>query len=190
MGKPKLLLHWRGVSLIEHILNKTALIPFEQVQVVIPDQNEYLKRLVTRYKYSLIYNKSPHMGLGKSLSLAIRSLPPTSEAAIILLGDQPTLSAEDVRKVWLLFKRLRSEAEYCPKVIIQMKYRDGKVGHPILFSHHFFDELKSLSGDKGGREIILANARWLILCQSGKKYPNDIDTPYDYQQLLKGEGEG
>lgn len=47
MGKPKLLLHWQGVSLIEHILNKTTVIPFEQVQVVIPDQNEHLKRIVT-----------------------------------------------------------------------------------------------------------------------------------------------
>ena len=190
MGKPKLLLHWQGVSLIEHILNKTKAIPFEQVQVVIPDQNEYLKNIVTQYKYSHIYNKSPHMGLGNSLSLAIRSLPLSSEATIILLGDQPTLSAEDIRKVWLSFTRLRSRHEYCPKVIIQMKYRDGKVGHPILFSHHFFEELKSLSGDKGGRDIILANTQWLILCQSGKKYPHDIDTPYDYQQLLKGEGEG
>jgi molybdenum cofactor cytidylyltransferase len=190
MGKPKLLLHWQGVSLLEHILNKTKSIPFEQVQVVIPDQNEYLKNIVTQYKYSHIYNKSPHMGLGNSLSLAIGSLPLSTEAAIILLGDQPTLSAEEIRKVWFSFTQLRSRHEYCPKVIIQMKYRDGKVGHPILFSHHFFEELKSLSGDKGGRDIILTNAHWLTLCQSGKKYPHDIDTPYDYQQLLKGEGEG
>lgn len=96
MGKPKLLLHWQGVSLIEHILNKTTVIPFEQVQVVNPDQNEHLKRIVTQYNYSLIYNNSPYMGLGNSLSLAIGSLPLSSEAAIILLGDQPMLSAEDI----------------------------------------------------------------------------------------------
>ena len=164
MGKEKLLLYWNGASLIEHVLNKTSIIPFEEVKVVIPDQNESLKKIVNLYRCSSIYNMSPHKGLGHSLSLAFQSLPLSSEAAIILLGDQPTLSAEDIRRVWFAFKRVRSKQAYCPKIIIQTKYRDGRVGHPTLFSHHFFAELRSLSGDKGGKEIILRNSRFLFLC--------------------------
>jgi molybdenum cofactor cytidylyltransferase len=190
MGKPKLLLSWMGTSLIEHVLNKTNLVPFKEVMVVIPDQNECLNKIVNQFECSPIYNISPHKGLGHSLSLAFQSLPTSSEAAIILLGDQPTLSPEDIRRVWMAFKRIRSRQGYCPKIIIQMKYRDGRVGHPTLFSHHFFAELRSLSDDKGGKDIIHKNSQFLFLCFTGNEYPNDIDTPFDYSLLLKKEGEG
>lgn len=188
MGKPKLLLSWNGATLIEHVLTKTSIVPFDEVKVVIPDQNKRLQKMAHLYQCTSIYNASPHMGLGHSLSLAFQSLPISSEAAIILLGDQPTISAEDIQKVWLAFKRVRSEQVYCPKIIIQMKYRDSKVGHPTLFSHHFFSELRSLIGDKGGKEIISRNSRFLFLCTSKNEYPNDIDTPNDYNRLMKEGG--
>jgi len=188
MGKPKLLLPWKGSSLIEHILTKMKKVTFKEIKVVIPDQNECLKTIVEQYNCSSIYNDSPYMGLGHSLSLAIQSLPLSSDAAIILLGDQPTLSAEDIRRVWFAFKRVRSRQAYCPKIIIQMKYRDGRVGHPSLFSHHFFSDLRSLVGDKGGKDIICRNSRYIFLCTSGNEYPHDIDTPNDYNLLLKEEG--
>lgn len=188
MGKSKLLLCWKGASLIEHVLNKTSIIPFEEVKVVIPDQNESLKKIVNLYSCTSINNMSPHKGLGHSLSLAFQSLPLSSEAAIILLGDQPTLSSEDIRRVWVAFKRVRSNQAHCPKIIIQMKYRDGRVGHPTLFSHHFFSDLRSLVGDRGGKDIICRNSRYLFLCTSGNDYPHDIDTPNDYNLLVKEEG--
>lgn len=189
MGKPKLLLHWKGITLIEHTLNKMNIVSFDDVMVVIPNQSEMLYKIVTSYEYSVISNMSPYKGLGNSLSLAIHSLPLTSEAVIILLGDQPMISSQDIKGVWHTFKQIKSKQEYCPKVIIQMKYRDGKVGHPILFSRHFYEELRSLCGDKGGKEIIRRNSHCLIHCHSENKYPNDIDTPYDFNLLL-GEGEG
>src|SRR3954471_7982208 len=101
MGKDKLLLHWQGISLIEHVLNKMAIVPFKKVMVVIHDQNEGLSRMVAQYECSPIYNLSPHRGLRYSLSLAFQTLPLSAEAAIILLGDQPTLLAEDIKRVWI-----------------------------------------------------------------------------------------
>lgn len=188
MGKPKLLLQWKGVTLIEHILNKVAIVPFDEVKVVIPDQNETLHRIVSSFEYTVIQNMCPQKGLGNSLSLAVTSLPASSEAAIILLGDQPTISSEDIKRVWLTFMRIRWKQQYCPKIIIQMKYRDGKVGHPILFSKHFFEELQSLRGDQGGKDIICSNSQFIVRCYSGHVYPNDIDTPYDFSLLVE-EGE-
>lgn len=190
MGKEKLLLPWQGVSLMEHILRKIRAVPLKEIKVVIPEKNERLKKMVTQYKCTPVYNKWPQRGLGSSLALGIQSLPPSAEGAIILLGDQPTLSTADIKKVCLGFTEIRYQKEYCPKMIIQMKYCDGMVGHPILFTHHFFEELGSLSGDKGGKGIVRRNRSFLFLCRGENQYPRDIDTPYDYEQLVKGEGEG
>lgn len=189
MGKQKLLLKWKGIPLIEHLLNQTIVVPFKKVKVVIPNHNENLKKIVDQYEYTAIPNANSHLGMGHSLALAVQSLSKSTEAAIIFLGDQPTMSSEDMRRVWATFKRIRSRFENCPKMIIQTKYSNGKVGHPVLFSHHFFAELRSLCGDHGGRDIIRKNSSYLFHCYSGNEYPNDIDTPYEYIQLIKEKGE-
>ncbi|MBB6446775.1 NTP transferase domain-containing protein [Bacillus benzoevorans] len=187
MGQPKLLLPWKGRPMLEHVLSKMKGIPFSDVKVVVSSQNPELEKAAAKFAYSIVKNNTPEQGMGHSLSLAIQTLPMPSEAAVIVLGDQPTIAAEDIGRICLAFKQLRAGQAAPPKVIMQMQYRDGRVGHPVLFSHHFFSELRHLSGDKGGKEIIQRNACSRSLCFSDNPYPNDIDTPDDYHQLWKGE---
>jgi len=182
MGTPKVLLPWKGISIIEHILSNTVLFPFEGVKVVVPARNEPLKKIVAAFPCDPIDNHYPELGMGYSLSLAIRSLPPDAQAVLILLGDQPKLHSDDIQKICETFlQKLLTNNE---KSIIQMKYRDGCVGHPILFSSHFFHDLASITGDKGGRDIIRNNRRYLSQCRSENSHPKDIDTPEDYQRLI------
>ena len=82
---------------------------------------------------------------------------------------------------------MQSRENTFPKTIIQTKYHNGRIGHPILFSYHFFDELKSLNGDVGGKEVIRENSQFLFQCWSANEYPEDIDTPNDYKRLLQQE---
>lgn len=190
MGKPKLLLHWKGSPILEHTLAGIVDIPFAGVKVVIPHNAESLKGMVDKYNFETVINHTPSDGLGSSLALALQYLPRTARAVMIILGDQPTMNSEDIYKVWFTFNQLMKIQSDCPKTIIQMKYQDGKVGHPVLFSQHFFQELKTLHGDNGGKEIIKRNSQFLKPCYSKNKYPNDIDTPTDYERLLKVKVEG
>ena len=187
MGKPKLLLPWKGRSILEHVLIRMKRVPFTDVKVVVSRQDPHCEKIASKFDYSIVKNIAPEKGLGHSLSLAVQSLPANSEAVVIVLGDQPAIAAEDIKRLWLAFRKLRSHDPICPPAIMQMQYRDGKIGHPTLFSHHFFPELRSLNGDKGGKEIILSNVCSRFLYVSEQPYPNDIDTPSDYHQLLKGE---
>lgn len=187
MGQPKLLLPWKGRPLLEHVLLKMKGIPFADVKVVVPGQNADLEKMAAKFGCSIVKNTVPEQGLGRSLALAVRSLPAASEAAVIVLGDQPTIAAEDIGRIYLAFQRWRAKEAACPRMIMQTQYRDGRIGHPVLFSHHFFTALSSLTGDRGGKELILSNACFRSLCLSDNLYPNDIDTPADYGQLRKGE---
>lgn len=187
MGQPKLLLPWKGSPILEHVLLKMEGIPFIDIKVVVPSQNPDLERLAAQFTDSIVKNNMPEKGMGRSLSLAIQSLPPPSEAAVIVLGDQPAIAAADMKKIWRAFQQIRARKDVCPPVIMQMQYRDGRIGHPVLFSHHFFADLAALTGDQGGKDIIRKNARFRSLCFSENSYPHDVDTPDDYQQLWKGE---
>lgn len=187
MGQSKLLLSWKGMPLIEHLLITTSSIPFLRMRIVIPDQNVTLKKIIAPYDCQPLYNSSSHLGMGHSLSLAIRSLPSSAKAAVIMLGDQPTLHMNDILHVLQEFTQMQSRENRCPKTIIQTKYQNGRVGHPILFSNHFFNDLKSLKGDVGGKEVIRENSQFLFQCGSANEYPEDIDTPNDYKRLFQQE---
>lgn len=62
------------------------------------------------------------------------------------------------------------------------------IGHPVLFSKHFFSDLEQLTGDQGGKGIIQANLKYVVRYHSPNHYPVDIDNPEDYQKLLKSDG--
>lgn len=185
MGKPKLLLPWGSIPILEHILTKLKDVPFSGTAIVIPENSHDLQHLIAPYSYHVILNRNPSLGMGHSLSLAVASLPDSAEAAVFLLGDQPKIQEEDIRKVITVFNQIKMKQGDCPKVIIQTKYRNNQEGHPILFSRHFFKELSALNGDKGGREIIRKNDGFLLHCFTENEYPKDIDTPSDYMQLLR-----
>jgi molybdenum cofactor cytidylyltransferase len=54
----------------------------------------------------------------------------------------------------------------------------GELGHPVLWGRQFFAELGKLTGDKGARALIEANAALLCEIESGDAGPlSDIDTP-------------
>jgi molybdenum cofactor cytidylyltransferase len=184
MGEPKLLLSWKNQTIIEHVLSRLITTPLNGIYITIPKNNKKMHKIIERFRYSVILNPNPEFGMGYSLKLAVESLPNSAEAVIVLQGDQPTISRNDINRVVQTFQQLRGKIEYCPRIIIQMKYHDGRVGHPVLFSKHFFDLLAQISGDKGGRDIIHKNLDSVLLCKSENNYPPDIDTAFDYHDLI------
>ena len=67
MGKPKLLLSWKGSPILEHVLMKMKRIPFSDVKVVVSSQNPHLEKIAAKFDYSIIVNKTPEKGMGHSL---------------------------------------------------------------------------------------------------------------------------
>jgi molybdenum cofactor cytidylyltransferase len=185
MGRQKLLLNWKNKAIIEHVLQSVMDSPLKDVKVIIPQQQLSLLAKVAGFPFQIIFNRCPQLGLGHSVSTAISALPETTEAAIFILGDQPSVSSSDIELLLDTFRIRRGCLDSCPKTILQMKYRDGRIGHPVLFTKHYFSKLKKVSGDKGGRDIIKGSLDNILLCESPNRYPNDLDTWDDYQDLLR-----
>lgn len=187
MGQSKLLLSWREKPLICYVLEVATSIPFAGTSIVLPKHDKAFDMIIASYDCQPIYNDAPQLGMGYSLARGIQSLPSSAEATLVLLGDQPRMRSEDIQKVVHTFDRLRAEYHSCPKAIIRVKYNDGRIGHPVLFSHHFFAELARLTGDIGGKQIITQHSRHSILCESENDEPKDVDTVQDYERLLQSE---
>lgn len=185
MGEQKLLLPYMGKTIIETVIDKALRSKLKDIYVVIPEQDQARKDIVCKYPVHIVNQPYPENGMGNSLAAGIKALAKRTDAAIILLGDQPSLMTDDINKLYEHFIHCSRQCYGSPKMIIQTKYQNGQRKHPILFSQYFFPLLTNLDGDTGGRNIIRQHADSVHFIQSRLRDLNDIDTREDYIKLLE-----
>ncbi len=112
-------------------------------------------------------------GQSTSIRAGLRALDEGSQAAVVLLADQPGIRADAIDSVIAGWRKGAGP-------IVQASY-DGKPAHPTLLSRELWPELEALTGDEGARSFIAAHARRRSLVEVGGEPPDDIDTEADYR---------
>ena len=136
---------------------------------------------------SIIENPNYQQGMSTSLHMGLHALTnirdnnrqsvdlPTS--TVILLGDQPLMTAS-------IIDRLIATRETSGKSIIVPLYH-GKRGNPVLFAADLFPELMTVTGDEGGRSVIMRHPQDIATVEvSEATASSDIDTWEAYQQVV------
>jgi molybdenum cofactor cytidylyltransferase len=173
---PKPLLLWRGEPFIRHIARTALAAGLAPVIVVAGAHADAIGAAAADLPVRLVYNADWEAGQSTSLKAGLQRLPAEIGSAVFMLADQPQIPIELVRS--LIEQHAQSLA---PIVAPQI---DGQRGNPVLFDRSTFDDLRSLSGDVGGRAVFarypVTYAPWhdasILL---------DVDTPEDYQRLLE-----
>jgi molybdenum cofactor cytidylyltransferase len=114
-------------------------------------------------------------GQATSFRTGLRAASDRSDAAVILLGDQPAVRPEAVTALIEAWRGGRGP-------VVQAAY-DGLPGHPVLFDRPVWPELERAEGDEGARGILAAHPEWLALIEVAGSPPRDIDTEEDYERL-------
>jgi molybdenum cofactor cytidylyltransferase len=181
MGKPKLLLPYKGKSIIRHVIDASMNSNLNGVVVVInPDIDELQQEVLRSSVNKLVLNDEAGKGMSASLKAGLVNLPSTTDAAVMLLGDQPLVTADDINEVIQCFVSNQDA------LIVQAQYQ-SKSGHPVLFDCSMFPHLFRVTGDEGARSILKTFASQIRFARMDKPYPEDIDTPEDYEELLRKE---
>jgi molybdenum cofactor cytidylyltransferase len=118
-------------------------------------------------------NPEPERGLSHSLQLGIRAVPTDAVAAVILLGDQPTLDSAVVRRL---------VAARDPRHPIVATQARGVLAPPVLVERDAFEIVDDLSGDVGLRRWLAANHD-RVTSIPVEAHPPDVDTPEDLAAL-------
>lgn len=173
IGTNKLLLKYGDKKLIEHVMDKILQIDFYS-RVVVAKDKEVLD-IACKRGFKVVENRKSILGQSESIKLGIENSP-GAKGYMFFTGDQPLLTRLTIERMMATFKKN-------PQSIIIPRYRDRN-GSPVIFSSIFIDELKTLEGDKGGREIIKRNKENLIFVEVENEYElMDIDTWEDYEKL-------
>jgi CTP:molybdopterin cytidylyltransferase MocA len=120
-----------------------------------------------------VVNADPAAGLSRSLRMGIGALAEDIDGAIILLGDQPTLSVNTVRAI--------IAAAPGDRPVIAAR-ADGRLGPPVLLTRDAFGLAQGATGDEGLRSI-LADHPELVTPVDVGEHARDVDTPADLGAL-------
>ena len=174
LGRPKQLLPYRDGTLLGHVVAVARACAFDQTIVAIGGAAADVRANVDLSGAEVVVNDAYGEGCSSSIAAALEAVDPRCDVLVLMLGDQPGVTAETVRA--LLAGRRDAPLAVC-------RYEDGR-GHPIAFARSTFGALADLHGDKGV---------WRLLDQGGDdvaevavtgRIPLDVDTPEDYAAVL------
>ena len=177
MGGPnKLVATVAGVPLVRIVAEAAAKSRAVSVTVITGSRAVEVERALAGLDLKRVHNPSYAGGLSTSLRAGLASLPSDIDGAIVLLGDMPGVTDGIVERLIDAFRPEEGALIVVPTVA-------GKRGNPVLWSARFFDELKSVEGDTGGRQLIAANADAVVEVELGAAVGFDVDTPADLEAV-------
>ncbi len=180
LGRAKqLLAHRNGQTLISHTCQLALTSGLQPIVLVLGARKDIILDEIKGLDIQLAFNDLWAEGIAGSIKKGLNQLlggSPALTAVIILVCDQPFLTAEVIKKLASVY----SETD---KPIIASSYH-GVLGTPVLFERSFFASIQQLEGDKGAAKIIHQHPDQVatVLFEEGQF---DIDTEEDYNLYIK-----
>lgn len=174
LGRPKQLLPYGEATVLDRVLETARQCRFDQLLCVVGGSAEEIKATVELDGIQVVENPEFGEGCSSSIAAALTAVDPTAELLVLMLGDQPGVSAGAVRA--LIEGRGQAPLAACA-------YDDGR-GHPFAFARETFEELARLHGDKGVWKLMDRYGERVKDVRVSGPVPRDIDTWEDYQVAL------
>jgi molybdenum cofactor cytidylyltransferase len=174
-GSTKALALLWGHPLLQHVLDAAAEPGFAEVVVVLGYNADEIERRLRWRSERRVRNPDPDAGLSSSLRVGLDSLSPTSEAALILLGDQPLVRAEVIEALLAGFVSANLP-------VIVPRYRGGGGPNPLLIHRVAWPLALEARADRGLGPVIRDHPDLIVEVNVEGSNP-DIDTPEDLAAL-------
>jgi len=176
MSGTKQLLPFHGKPILQHVIDAAFQSALGEILVVIGHEEDSLRSAIELpSKARFIINLDHDAGLSTSLVAALQAADPLSQAAVILMGDQPTLSPTVIRALAANFQETMMP-------VVRAAFRDGP--GPALLSAGIWPDLMTLEGDAGARDFIESNPELVETVSFDEDAPIDVDTDDAYHRLV------
>lgn len=173
LGTAKQILPYRDTTILGATLDVVRSCAFDQIIVTLGGAAAQVRQQVDLTGVEVVMADDFGSGCSSSLRSALSSVHPRAAGIVLMLGDQPGLSASTVERLI---------AEGTTAAITVCRYRDG-VGHPFWLSRSMFGELARLHGDKAVWKIIESGHVAVCRLDIDAPAPLDVDTWDDYERL-------
>jgi CTP:molybdopterin cytidylyltransferase MocA len=180
-GGGKLLAGFGGRTLIEAVLDNLRDAPVDEIIVVVGADAVKLHAVCERYGVRVVENPDWRRGQSTSVLTGLRACGAKTQAAAVLLGDQPLIGAGVVERL---------VAAFAEGARVAVATYGGKRRNPVLFSRGLWPLLEAeLIGDEGARSVLRRHPELVVEvpCEEVGD-PTDVDTREDLRRLEEMRG--
>jgi molybdenum cofactor cytidylyltransferase len=165
----KLLAQIGGKALVRHAAEAAVGSLVDPVIVVTGYRSNEVEAALHELPVQILYNALYAQGLSTSLRAGFSALPPTTRAAVILLGDMPFVKAGLIDALVAGWRERGEPAALVPTL-------DGRRGNPVVLSRDLQAEIEDLSGDVGAGSLLRERSDVLEWPTTDPAVAQDIDT--------------
>src|SRR5208283_4048994 len=183
MGSVKQLLRLGEKTLLETVLDTLRASQIGEMVVVLGGSAQLIQQQIKLDDARVVINKEHEQGMGTSLRAGVSAVDSSSDAALIVLADQPFLRPETIDHLIDCYR-----AQSHPAVIPVYK---GHRGNPALLDRSLFPEVMTLSGDVGFRAILSRHTEEILRVPvDDVGVLIDVDTEADLQRFQQAHLRG
>ena len=177
MGTQKLLLPYRGTTVVETVVRAALDSNVDETLVVLGADQEAVREALKSYPLTFAVNEDFRRGMLSSIQAGFRALPRGTEAAVVMLGDQPDVASRTVDELVLAYR------ENCRGIFLPVYAGGG--GHPIVIDTKYREEILGLDPEIGLRGLRRAHPEDVVEVEvSEPDAPEDMDNPDDYKKAV------
>lgn len=177
MGKQKMLLPYKGQTIIEKVVSTALTAVKSNVVVVTGSGHESISSQIKHLPVRLTWNESYKNGMLSSVIAGINVLPKNASAFLLFLGDQPQIPVGLAQMVIDEWKKHKKG--------IVIPTCGGKKGHPVLIETRYCGIIRKLNHEIGLKELMIKYTDDIHLVETNiPEILRDIDTPDDYSREM------
>ena len=168
-GQCKQLMRHGEKALLQHVLDNLAQSTIDEVVVVLGARADEIREQIQFGKARVIMNPDYANGMSTSIQAGLRAI--NSDAAMIVLADQPFVTSRTLDALLDEYRRTRAS--------VLIPTYNGFRGNPVIVGKSLFPEMMEIRGDTGCRAIFGDHAV-TKLAVDDRGVITDIDTMEDY----------
>jgi molybdenum cofactor cytidylyltransferase len=180
MGKPKLLLPYGEKTIIETIVETVVSSNVENTLIILGSDREKIEEKIKNSPVKIVYNRDFRSGMLSSVQCGFKAVPEETRAVLVVLGDQPKISADVSNKLIDAYKSTG-------KGIVLPVYKKER-GHPVLIDMKYRSEVENLSPEVGLRGTVYNHPEDILEVDvETSSIFQDIDYEADYKRELENK---
>ena len=173
MGTPKQLLDLGGRPLLRWSIDALQAVKPRQLLLVVGHEASRIAGALRLDGVQVVVNERYAEGQSTSLRAGLAALEQDIEAALVLAGDQPLVTADHLIQ---LVRAYRGDATG----IIATQYEDHR-GVPMLLARAIWPLAAGIAGDQGARALLRAVPERVASVEApDRAMAMDVDTPEQY----------
>jgi len=180
MGKPKLLLNLGESNIINTTIEKFLKSEIFELIIVLGHEAQKIECSLSEQdkRIKFVTNENYREGMSTSIKCGVLTASKDSEAFLIALGDQPLISPK-------IINRLIEKYQSSGVGIVTVMHQSLR-GHPVIISKKYVQEILSLNGDIGARDLLKQHLddTASINIESSEEF-FDVDKTQDYEKLKR-----